>query len=282
MEIETGETLRGNTKTLKVRANSTKKQGNQLKNWFFTFNNYHIKQPEDILETIETTFRNICNKYAYQEEVGELNGTPHLQGAIELKKPMRWSEFGLPEQISWRKTRDEEKAINYCLKEETRKPGGRQWTYGLPKPLNCISVLRPWQQAAYDLMFTEPDNRSVYWYWEPNGMVGKSALVRYLAIKHSGKMAFTNGGSYNDIINFIYNTNMDICDVMIWDIPRCKGNHVAWDAVESIKNGMIMNCKYETGSKVFNAPHVFIFSNFPPDENWREALSEDRMKIIKI
>jgi len=47
--------------------------------------------------------------------------------------------------------------------------------------------------------------------------------------------------------------------------------------LESIKNGLIVNTKYETGSKLFNSPHIIVFSNMSPDVS---AMSMDRWKII--
>jgi hypothetical protein len=59
----------------------------------------------------------------------------------------------------------------------------------------------------------------------------------------------------------------------------CNQNKVSYSSIECIKNGMITNTKYETGFKVFNPPHVVVFSNFPPDE---EKLSADRWNIKEI
>ena len=42
---------------------------------------------------------------------------------------------------------------------------------------------------------------------------------------------------------------------------------------------MICNTKYETGMKLFNSPHLIVFSNFYPDT---DKLSADRWKIALI
>ena len=73
---------------------------------------------------------------------------------------------------------------------------------------------------------------------------------------------------------------MDECDCVMFDIPRAHGGSISYSSLESIKNGMVCNTKYETGVKVFNSPHVIIFANFPPDKP--ELLSDDRWNVVNI
>lgn len=251
---------------------SEKKQSLQLIKWCFTFNNY-LK--EDI-EILDTKFKEICKKYVFQEEVGEKTKTPHLQGAIWLKKKMRWTEFELNKKIHWSGMRNEERSIKYCQKSETAV--GEPHIYGFPKPIKTLTELKPWQQAIETLLLTtEPDGRTVHWYWDKKGGVGKSAFCKYMFIKHGALVI--QGGKLADIMNIIFNANMDNITTIIIDIPRSKGNKVSYSAVECILNGMITNTKYETGAKVFNPPHVIIFSNYKPDV---EELSDDRWIITNI
>lgn len=255
-KVETLEILEnGNISSPKSKK---KKQCTQLLKWFFTFNNYTVKD----IEIIETCFKAICIKYVFQEEIGDKRGTPHLQGNIWLKKKMRPSEFKLDKRMWWEATRNEEAAASYCAKSETSKEGSTPHKWGWPKPLKCIEILYPWQEKILDLCKTEPDDRSVHWYWEEVGKIGKSQFVRYMVIKH--KILFCNGGKRSDIINLVFNNNMDTCDCIMWDIPRCAEGSVSYAAIEEIKNGLVCNTKYETGTKVFNPPHVICFANFPP------------------
>ena len=91
---------------------------------------------------------------------------------------------------------------------------------------------------------------------------------------------FCSGGKYSDIMNLIFNQDMDACNCVMFDIPRANQGNISYSSLESIKNGMVCNTKYETGVKVFNSPHVFCFANFPPgDEN---MLSPDRWVIKNI
>lgn len=80
-------------------------------------------------------------------------------------------------------------------------------------------------------------------------------------------------------MNIIFNADMDNCNCVMIDIPRINKDCISYASLESIKNGLICNTKYETGSKVFNSPHLIIFANSPPNEC---KLSKDRWKITNL
>lgn len=250
------------------------KQGVQLKNWCFTWNNYSGLTDLGILET---TFEYYCKRFVFQEEMGE-NGTKHVQGVIECKKKMRFSEFKLPKQIHWEKTRNIEASLSYCCKEETRC--GKTVSFGIPKPIVIIeeNEFYDWQKDVIKIIRNKPDNRKIIWIFESIGNTGKSSFVKHCAVK---KLCwFCNGGKCNDLINLVYNKNMDICNCVIWDLPRSNRGRVSYDAIECIKNGLITNLKYETGDKIFNTPNIIIFSNYLPYDI--SGLSEDRWSIFEI
>lgn len=265
-KVETLEILTGNTKT------QSKSQPNQLLHWCFTWNNY---QKEDI-ETLETLFHSLANKYCFQEETGE-NGTPHLQGVVSLKKRMRWGEFGLPKAIHWEKCEHLTKAYLYCCKSDTRTGQVYTYNYRPPRELKLITPDRPWELEILDIIKQEPDDRKVYWYWSDAGNVGKSSFAKYLVAKQSA--LFFEEGKKADIMKLIYDADMDLLNIIVIDVPRDNGNNVSYKSIESIKNGMIYSSKYEGGYKLFNPPHLFVFANVPPDES---RLSSDRWVIQEI
>lgn len=73
---------------------------------------------------------------------------------------------------------------------------------------------------------------------------------------------------------------MDTITCIMLDIPRANNGNVSYASLESIKNGLVCNHKYETGTKVFNSPHVVVFANFPPVEP--DKLSSDRWHIENL
>nr|WAE42471.1 MAG: replication associated protein [Cressdnaviricota sp.] len=247
------------------------KQVPKRKKHFFTVNGY----TEELLGVMLTFFNKHAKKYAFQEEVAPTTGKRHLQGGVIFEKEHRSTEWDKG-QGCYAALKDD--TLWYGLKDETRPPDGRQWTKGIPKPIKIIETLYPWQKDIEDIFLSEPDDRRIFWFWESKGNIGKSAFVKYMVVKH--KCLFCDGGKKADLINLVFNNDMDECTCVIWDLPRSTKGSISYATLESIKNGMVCNTKYETGVKFFNAPHIFVFANYPPERP--EELSEDRWVITEL
>lgn len=243
---------------------------NQHKYWFFTFNNYDPDQPEIISQKLRSFSK--ISKFIFQEEIGE-QGTPHLQGHVELRIRARWTEFGLSKKIHWEPTRNFDAASKYCQKAETRN--GKIYSLGFPR-IKIIENLFPWQQEVFNISETEPDDRIINWIFSKDGCKGKTALTKYLAVKKHAICC--SSGKSADINNFIFNSDLENTNIVIFDLARASGN-VSYESLEKIKDGMIFNTKYETGCKLFNPPHIFVFANKAPII---ENLSIDRWRIYEI
>jgi len=81
-------------------------------------------------------------------------------------------------------------------------------------------------------------------------------------------------------MNIMFKANMDKTNIVVFDLPRNNGNKISYSALESIKDGLIVNTKYETGCKIINAPHIIVFSNKPPEEG--ECMSIDKWRIVNL
>lgn len=68
----------------------------------------------------------------YQDEIGEEGGKEHIQGYVEFKQTVKLSYLKkLNPQIHWEIRRgSREEARDYCMKDDTRKPGTNYKTYG--------------------------------------------------------------------------------------------------------------------------------------------------------
>jgi len=249
---------------------SSSSSPNPIYKYDFVINNYTLDEVCQVKETIQR----LCKKGIFGFETGE-SGTPHLQGYISLHKKMRITTIAKEpgfNRASMRAVRNETALIEYCKKD------GNYWTHGFPRPISIIQTLYPWQKDAEALLTASSiDDRTVHWWYDRNGNIGKSAFAKYMVVKH--KALYCCSGKYADLINLVFNCNMDDCNCIIFDIPRNQGNKVSYSAIESIKNGLICNTKFETGTKVFNSPHVLVLSNMPPDI---DALSIDRWKIKNL
>lgn len=252
-------------------SSSSKIQSCQHLHHTFTWNNY----PIEAIETLLALFNHISYDYVFQEEKGE-SGTPHLQGVVSLKKRMRWSEFGLPKDIHWEKVKHLPLCYEYCSRASKRF--GNCWSLKYPIPLK-LKILHEsdfyqWQIDTIDYIKTEPDDRTIWWLWSAKGGIGKSSFCKYLVYTFNAILC--GKGQYSDIINIMFKANMDKTNVVVFDLPRNNGNKISYSALEAIKNGLIVNTKYETGSKLFNSPHIIVFSNMAPCV---DAMSGDRWVI---
>lgn len=236
--------------------------------WCFTLNNY----TNDEYSSIVNIFNDKSKLYIIGDEVGEC-GTPHLQGYVEFKSKLRPLGLFSFKRIHWEKCKgSKDENIAYCSKQNVLV------SKGCPKPIKIITNLYKWQSDIEAIALTEPDDRKIYWYWDGEGNIGKSAFIKYMIVKHG--ILFCSGGKYTDIMNLVFNQDMDNCNCMMFDIPRANKGNISYASLESIKNGMVCNTKYETGVKIFNSPHIFIFANFPPDD--MQQLSVDRWVITKL
>lgn len=251
------------------------KQGSPAVGWFFTWNNYTEADVDKILTFLKSER---VRKYAMQEEKGE-EGTPHLQGQLILMRKARWSEFTVDKAIHWEKTRNEKKAVNYCLKEETRN--GRQWIKGYPKPV-ALKLIEPnykWQQELLQELAKEPTDRGMFWYFDFKGGVGKSQFTKWMMAKMDACLLC---GKRNDVFHGVlkwYELKGTWPTLVIYDIPRSNIDYISYDSLESIKNGAFFSGKYEGGWANYNPPHVVVFAN---EEPARRKMSEDKWIIREL
>lgn len=265
--IETGE---GNTDKDSSPATSSK-QGIQRKYWAFTMFN-HL----EIEITLKAWLHNNCIKWVIGIETCPTTSRTHLQGFFELKKKMRLTQIQ-NKPIKWSKLEpcrsNEEDNTKYCSKE------GNLWDI-FPKPraeIKIIETLRPWQKSLEDKLLLEPNDREIIWIYDEEGKKGKSSFCKYL-IKNYDALYLTEGKK-SDILNIVYNyvVNKDL-NIVLLDVPRSNHN-ISYKSLEEIKNGIICNTKYETGTHLINPPHIVVFANILPDYS---MFSDDRWCVYNI
>lgn len=239
--------------------------------WTFTFNNF-TELDFDILR-YELSLH--CLDYRVQEEIGE-SGTPHLQGCIKAKKRIRPDEAFSNKKIHWEKTRSPVHARAYCSKEETAT--GR-YILDTMDPVDLIIPNKPWQLEILDIISRKADYRSIYWYWEPDGNVGKSAFTKYLCAKKDALCVSGKSSDCKHAIASWYEKKCFYPKIILLDVPRTNIDYLSYEAIESIKNGCFFSGKYESGQVIMNNPHIFIFANSEPNTN---TMSKDRWIIRRI
>lgn len=131
---------------------------------------------------------------------------------------------------------------------------------------------KPFQKMVLDMCESKPHDRQIAWYWEMDGGVGKTYLSKYMVLKY-GAVRFENNKSAD--IKYAWNGE----EIVIFDYSRSQEDHINYEILECIKNGICFSSKYESRMKVFPIPHVIVFANFHPDMN---KLSLDRWNVLRI
>lgn len=160
-----------------------------VRNFCFTLNNYTQEEEDDI--------KKIHHEYIiYGKEIGE-EGTPHLQGYIELTKKMRFSSVKklMPRAHIEARRGTQQQAIDYCKKEGNFIELGicknqghrtdldtvrRTALEGGMREVTAIANLQGIQVAQKFLTYNEPARDwkpEVKWFWGTTG-TGKSKTAR--------------------------------------------------------------------------------------------------------
>lgn len=255
----------GNTNLPKKRASASKK-------WCFTFNNYKENEIDELIKVLAP----ISDLYYFCKEVGD-SGTPHLQGFVEFtnkQRPMEVCKF--TNKIHWEKMKGSiEENLEYCRKTDGEFFTNMKFPRILEDPLKNKKYY-DWQQKIIDVIEGPPaNNRDVHWFWEKIGNVGKSMFCKHLLIKYDD-VALVSGKGADIKYNLISQLKKREINVVLIDIPRVNKDYISYAAIEEIKNGMIVNTKYESETTLFNFPHVFIFANQAPELG---HLSEDKLIV---
>lgn len=247
--------------------NTTKRL--RSRGWLLTINNFDENDEKNII--------NIgANKYIYQEEVGH-SGTAHLQVFLYFDNPIDFNSIKkwFP-KAHIEKAKNNKDSIKYCSKTDTRVRGPYVFNIELPKPINIITTLKPWQQSIINIIEKEPDDRTINWIYDAEGNKGKTAICKYIIIKYNHSIYV--GGAAKDMKYAIYKEKIKPKIVLI-DYSRSQEGHISYQGIEEIKNGIYFNTKYESGMVVFPSPHILVFANFLPIKT---NLSLDRWNIIDI
>lgn len=249
-----------------------KKRISASKSWCFTHNNY----TENELAQVVTDFEQAGCKYVIGKEVGE-NGTPHLQGFVEHATKFRPMEkFKWEFNPHWEKCKGTAaQNVEYCTKD-----GDYKTNIKMKRKLTFPPMDRYWQKDILSIIKLEPDDRTIYWYWSESGNIGKTTFCKYLSHHHN---ACCLSGKGADVRNGALTWKKDkeaYPELCVFPIPRSfNSEYLSYEAIENIKDAYFYSGKYEGGTVCDPCPHLFVFSNFPPDTS---KMSIDRWVIKNI
>ena len=155
---------------------------------------------------------------------------------------------------------------------------------------------RPWQQQIVDLASGPPLKRKLTVIVDPAGAGGKSYLADYLSL-HMGFLLL-NPVSKRDMAYILcqaLSSGKDVPGVVI-DVPRSVVGTGASETGyglnsslaslycfgEGCLDGRITSTKYESVTRWFKPPHVFLFTNHPVEICSDYSLSKDRWNVFDL
>jgi len=136
--------------------------------------------------------------------------------------------------------------------------------------------LREWQRVLSEQLEQPPDDRSIMFYVDESGGMGKSYFVRYCFTKFAGHVQALSVGKRDDLTFAIDTTKT----IFLFDIPRLGMEYLQYSVLEKLKDQILFSAKYASRTKFLPAPvHVVVFCNEYPN---MEALTEDRFNITTL
>lgn len=271
--------------TNKVGNTKQPSSNSKTRTFLITFNNYTELELEQFEQWLEVH----TEENQYQEEIGK-QGTPHIQACFKFKNPRSLSSVikelhEISKKIHVEPTRNWNRAVAYCSKQDTKVEGGKAGGNALGDVVKIADPMenltfKDWQIEIDEIVKEKPSERIIYWYYDKKGGAGKTTYAKHLYCEH-GKSFIYLSGKANDVkcgvATAVNGGNPP--KVCVFDFCRTSENFISYESIETIKNGIFFNGKYESSMIVFPVPHVIIFANFAPDTT---KLSIDRWVVKDI
>lgn len=247
--------------------------------WAFTFNNYEEDEHE-----YRKRLKSRCSMFHFGHEICPTTGTPHLQGFLHVRKGLgtKGQGFKLSEMKSFFGDKVSFRPCWASEKHNMKYTGkGTDIIYYGPTRLTVISALEPWQTQLCEILDEEPDDRTIHWIYNTNGLAGKTVFCKWIYEKYDAIIIAK--GEYNDIAQILagaikYGRNLNDKTIIAFNYGKAASG-ISYLGLESLKDGLMTSPKYESQTIVFNCPHVVVFSNKLPRIT---KLSFDRWRIWQL
>lgn len=227
----------------------------------------------------------ILKNFSVSLEEGDKTKGRHLQGFLAFKKGHKQRKTQIIKAL-WKTTHcekcigNEEQNEKYCEKNPLWNLNYTEYKKVIDAEILDIlpaEKLYDWQLDIIDIVKNKPQKRIVNWYWSCCGNIGKTEFIKHLCHYYNCSIV---GGNKKDIMCNILGKDgsKEIKQTYIINLPRSNEN-ISYDAIESIKDGLLVSNKYESNSKIIPVPTLIIFANKEPDY---KKLSVDRWKVKKL
>ena len=208
--------------------------------------------------------------------------THRERGAFSYQKPAEEEE---PRDLAWAHARIQAKDIwpEVIADRELIKwvAGRMRWARAVfdSRPLPPIQLDThaegfQWQARFEVFLHRCPaDDETVTYVYDPVGRRGKSKFAKYMCQRWHREFMWASPSDR-------------VANASLWegqkavfvDLPR--GAFLSWGAMAQIKDGVMLQTKYEVCMKNFQSPHLVILSNEPPEQWPLRANSELKLNLI--
>ncbi len=245
--------------------------------WVFTLNN---PSAADTAFFSSRCFIESATHFVCQLESGE-GDTPHIQGFVRwrnakafapAKKLLRDAHI----EAARGSLSDNRK---YCTKLEGRIQG--PWQHGFPEERPLPTVLYPWQASASSLVTTTPDDRHIFWFWEPDGNSGKTVLQWLWARDFDAILVGHNARDAKCAVKLAWFIDGILPEkpIIMLNLPRESQSPLLFHVLEALKDGIFFSGKYKSSMVKLPLVHVCVFANEPPQHS---TLSADKLRVFRI
>lgn len=261
-----------------------KKQISPAKNWCFTL--FNIEKSDLEIFCADARLENSSKILIGGLEVCPETGKPHRHGVLSLQVKKRPVGLFTDKTVHWEKQKGTtNEALRYCVKD-----GEPSYVCDFvlprdPKPVKVLedSQLNAWELKINEIIACEPDDREIFWFYSKLGDMGKTTFCKYLYKKHEGNIVVIGGksaDSKNCVASFMAQNDNRAPSIVLLPIPKSlDSDFLSYEGMESIKDMFFYSGKYEGAMVCDNPPHLFVFSNKPPD---RDKCSADRWEVYEI
>lgn len=138
------------------------------------------------------------------------------------------------------------------------------------------TVLRSWQSDLETILEGTPDDRTIRFYCDRVGGLGKTYFTRYMLMKYPKTVqVIPVAGKSTDMAHIVSVEK----NIFFFNVPRGHMEFAPYSLFEQLKDSMVTSPKYNSVVKLFDPCHVVVFCNECPDYT---KMSEDRYQVVDM
>lgn len=208
-------------------------------------------------------------KEASVEEYGEL---PRQGQRFDIEESMQWVREFVTREGRIPSTREMAEAQPQAFFRYAKNL--REYAQAIsPAPVLVEGDLRSWQQSLESELLGQPNDRSILFYVDVEGNVGKTWFTKYMISRYPERVQILGCAKRDDMSHMVD----PLKDIFFVNVPRGSIEFLQYSVLESLKDRIVSSPKYDSTVKYLaRTPHVVVMCNEFPDAG---KLSSDRLII---